>query len=272
ILARFVWVGLMFLAGMNLNRVWGRPLLVLVVVLGIVQTAVAEGFSFDHFGNILRDFSEGDSSDIPTGSPGWFLALIGALIFRNPAMRPIVIIGIWLLVGIFAARQGVRWRDKYSPRNAALGAAVSALLWALLFILPTLLVSAAVNAEVMRESTADNLLPVVNTRLAGGFVLTMVLTVVSIIASFPIGVALALGRRCTLPLVKWVCTIFIELVRGVPFITVLFLGMLLVPLVDPSLSNGDNVIRARVGTTMFSAAYLAENVRGGLQSIPPGQE
>lgn len=272
ILARFVWVGWMFFVGMNLNRVWGRPLLVLVVVLGIVQTAVAEGFSFDHFGNILRDFSEGDSSDIPTGSPGWFLALIGALIFRNPAMRPIVIIGIWLLVGIFAARQGVRWRDKYSPRNAALGAAVSALLWALLFILPTLLVSAAVNAEVMRESTADNLLPVVNTRLAGGFVLTMVLTVVSIIASFPIGVALALGRRSTLPLVKWVCTIFIELVRGVPFITVLFLGMLLVPLVDPSLSNVDNVIRAMVGTTMFSAAYLAENVRGGLQSIPPGQE
>jgi His/Glu/Gln/Arg/opine family amino acid ABC transporter permease subunit len=272
LLARFVWVGWMFFAGMNLHRVWGRPLLALVVVLGVVQTAVAEGFRFDDFGSIFRDFSE-ESSDIgPRGSLGWILALIVALVFKNPAARPLVIVGIWLFVGIFAARQGVRWRDKYSSRNAVLGVVLSGGLWLILFILPTVLVGAAVSAETMRESTAENLLPTVDTRRWGGFLLTMVLTVVSIIASFPIGVALALGRRSSLPLVKWVCTVYIELVRGVPFITVLFLGMLLVPLVDPSLSNVDNAIRAMVGTTMFSAAYLAENVRGGLQSVPPGQE
>ncbi|NWF69594.1 MAG: amino acid ABC transporter permease [Chloroflexi bacterium] len=115
-------------------------------------------------------------------------------------------------------------------------------------------------------------LPISDTRRWGGLLLTLVLSAVGIIASFPLGVLLALGRRSHLPVISLVCTLFIELVRGVPLITVLFMAQLLVPLINPNLAEVDNVFRAMVGITIFSAAYLAENVRGGLQSIPHGQE
>ncbi len=107
----------------------------------------------------------------------------------------------------------------------------------------------------------------------GGVLLTMLLTVVGIVGSFPIGVALALGRRSNLPVVSFFSTLYIEVVRGVPLITVLFMSMLMVPFVIPSLGGPDSApYRAMVAVTLFSAAYLAENVRGGLQSLPPGQE
>jgi len=106
----------------------------------------------------------------------------------------------------------------------------------------------------------------------GGLFLTFLLTAVGIVISFPIGVLLALGRRANgLPVVKYFCIGVIELVRGVPLITVLFLASLALPLVNPSFSEIPNAVRAMVAITIFSAAYLAENVRGGLQSIPPGQ-
>ena len=115
-------------------------------------------------------------------------------------------------------------------------------------------------------------LPITDTRRWGGLLLTIMLTMVGIIASFPLGVLLALGRRSKLPVVSTVSTLYIEFVRGVPLITVLFMAQLLVPLVNPALAEVDNVFRAMVGITLFSAAYLAENVRGGLQAIPHGQE
>lgn len=114
-------------------------------------------------------------------------------------------------------------------------------------------------------------LPLTDTRRWGGLMLTILLTVVGIIASFPIGVLLALGRRSNLPAIKYFCILYIEFVRGVPLITVLFMAQLLVPLVDPSLAEFPNVFRAMVGITLFSAAYLAENVRGGLQAVSHGQ-
>ncbi len=117
-----------------------------------------------------------------------------------------------------------------------------------------------------------NILPLTDTRRWGGLMLTVMLTVVSIIASFPLGVLLALGRRSSLPVISTASTLYIEFVRGVPLITVLFMAQLLVPLVNPRLAEVDSVFRAMVGITLFSAAYLAENVRGGLQAIPPGQE
>jgi His/Glu/Gln/Arg/opine family amino acid ABC transporter permease subunit len=105
----------------------------------------------------------------------------------------------------------------------------------------------------------------------GGFLLTVILTIYGIVASFPIGVLLALGRKSDLPAVKYGCTLYIELVRGSPFITVLFFGQLLIPLINPSLADVPGTIRALVATIAFSAAYLAENVRGGLQALPHGQ-
>lgn len=106
----------------------------------------------------------------------------------------------------------------------------------------------------------------------GGLFLTFILTAVGIVVSFPIGVLLALGRRAEgLPAVKYFCIGVIELVRGVPLITVLFLASLALPLVNPSFSEVPGAVRAMVAITIFSAAYLAENVRGGLQSVPSGQ-
>lgn len=114
-------------------------------------------------------------------------------------------------------------------------------------------------------------LPVVGTNLWGGLMLTLLLSSSGIVLSFPLGVLLALGRRSDLPVIKWFCIGYIELIRGVPLVTVLYMGSLLLPLFLPGGESIDQLIRAMVAVTLFSAAYLAENVRGGLQSIPKGQ-
>ncbi len=112
----------------------------------------------------------------------------------------------------------------------------------------------------------------VDSGLYGGLMLTILLTVVGITFSFPLGVALALGRRSSLPVVKYASIAYIEAIRGVPLITLLFMGMVMLPLFLPtSMPNPPGVTRVMVAITLFSAAYLAENVRGGLQSIPKGQ-
>ncbi len=113
--------------------------------------------------------------------------------------------------------------------------------------------------------------PLIKTNLWGGLLLTFLLTVVGIMFSFPIGVLLALGRRSALPIVRWFSVTYIELVRGVPLISILFMAQLMLPLFLPDGWTVDRVVRAMVGITLFSAAYLAENVRGGLQAIPKGQ-
>ncbi len=114
-------------------------------------------------------------------------------------------------------------------------------------------------------------LPLVKTNLWGGLMLTLLLSVSGIVLSFPLGVLLALGRRSNLPIVKIFCIGYIELIRGVPLVTVLYMGSLLLPLFLPGGESIDQLVRATVAVTLFSAAYLAENVRGGLQSIPNGQ-
>lgn len=111
----------------------------------------------------------------------------------------------------------------------------------------------------------------IRTNVWGGFLLTLILASVSIVCSFPLGVLLALGRRSNLPVIKWFCIIYIEFIRGIPLLTVLFIAQLIVPLFLGSGMNLDNVLRAIIGFTLFSAAYLAENVRGGLQALPRGQ-
>jgi general L-amino acid transport system permease protein len=114
-------------------------------------------------------------------------------------------------------------------------------------------------------------LPNISTTVWGGLLLTILLSVVGIGLSFPFGVALAVGRRSNLPAVRWICIAYIELIRAVPLITILFMGFLLFPLFLPEGVRIDNVIRAMGGLVVFSAAYVAENVRGGLQAIPRGQ-
>jgi len=114
-------------------------------------------------------------------------------------------------------------------------------------------------------------LPKVETTAWGGLLITLLLAVGGIVLSFPIGVLLALGRRSSLPVVKVFSILFIEVIRGVPLITILFMFSIILALFLPAESRIDRVLRALIGMTLFSAAYMAENVRGGLQSVPPGQ-
>jgi general L-amino acid transport system permease protein len=111
----------------------------------------------------------------------------------------------------------------------------------------------------------------VSSNLWGGLLLTVLLASVGILLSFPLGVLLALGRRSTLPAIRTLSTAYIEVIRGVPLITILFMADILLPFFLPGEIRIDRVTRAMGGITLFSAAYVAENVRGGLQAIPSGQ-
>ena len=124
---------------------------------------------------------------------------------------------------------------------------------------------------LIRGLSGSTRLPQVETGLWGGLMLTILLSVIGIVASFPLGVLLALGRRSRLPVVRGFCVAYIEIIRGVPLISVLFMAMLMLPLFLPADVRVDAVVRVIVAITLFSAAYLAENVRGGLQSVPNGQ-
>lgn len=105
----------------------------------------------------------------------------------------------------------------------------------------------------------------------GGLMLNILLATTGIVFSFPLGVALALGRRSNLPVVKLLCVVFIEVMRGMPLITLLFMSQVLVPLAFPENFPLNSVTRAAIVIVLFTAAYMAENVRGGLQALHPGQ-
>jgi general L-amino acid transport system permease protein len=111
----------------------------------------------------------------------------------------------------------------------------------------------------------------VDTSLWGGVLVTIVVSWVGIVFSLPIGILLALGRRSTMPAVKLFSVIFIEFVRGVPLITVLFMASVMLPLFVPDAWSPDKLLRALIGIAMFASAYMAEVVRAGLQAIPKGQ-
>lgn len=114
-------------------------------------------------------------------------------------------------------------------------------------------------------------LPVVDTRLWGGLLVTLVVSVVGIVASMPVGIALALGRRASIPLIRIFSIAFIEFWRGVPLITVLFFATYMLPLFVPAGFTIDGLMRALIGIALFAGAYQAEVIRGGLQAIPRGQ-
>ena len=114
-------------------------------------------------------------------------------------------------------------------------------------------------------------LEAVDTHQWGGLMLTLLLALCGMIASFPVGVVLALGRRSKMPVIRTFCTTYIEIWRGVPLITVLFMASVMLPLFVPEEVVFDKLLRALIGIVMFQSAYMAEVVRGGLQAIPKGQ-
>jgi general L-amino acid transport system permease protein len=111
----------------------------------------------------------------------------------------------------------------------------------------------------------------VETREWGGLLVTLVISFTGIIFSLPLGILLALGRRSELPIIRTLCVIFIEFWRGVPLITVLFFATYMLPLFLPGNWKIDGLLRVLIGVVLFSGAYMAEVVRGGLQAIPRGQ-
>ncbi|WP_047308733.1 amino acid ABC transporter permease [Rhodopseudomonas palustris] len=114
-------------------------------------------------------------------------------------------------------------------------------------------------------------LPIVDTRMWGGLLVTLVVSVTGIVASMPVGIALALGRRSTIPLIRIFSVAFIEFWRGVPLITVMFFATYMLPLFLPGNFTIDNLVRVLIGIALFAGAYNAEVIRGGLNAIPRGQ-
>jgi general L-amino acid transport system permease protein len=133
------------------------------------------------------------------------------------------------------------------------------LLWFIAFMVTLWLISGGFGLSAVR------------TNLWNGLLLTLFVAVISIVLSFPLGVLLALGRQSVLPVVHWLSVTYIEVIRGLPLIGILFMAQVMVPLLLPPQVSVDQLLRAIIGLTLFSAAYLAETVRGGLQSIPKGQ-
>ena len=162
----------------------------------------------------------------------------------------VILVGMLILL-IVTALVGKQLGQKFPSLGSWLP-----LLWLLAFGLNVWLILNANNIRLDRIS---------------GLMLTIPIAIVSIVLCFPFGVLLALGRQSELPIVRWLSIAYIELVRGFPLITILFMAQVMLPLVLPPDVRPDRVVRAIAGFTIYSAAYLAENVRGGLQSIPRGQ-
>ena len=178
------------------------------------------------------------------------LAVVG---FTLPVLRQVKILlfFLWILVSVSPSIAN----SKEAKRS--------------LFI--TWTVAVAILILLMRGGSSESLIIVPGSSIYGGFALTWLLAIFGIAISFPFGVLLALGRTSTLPIIRIICTAIIELVRSVPFITWLFFGSVMLTLFLPKGVEFDEVVRAIVVTSIFSAAYLAEIVRGGLQSIGKGQ-
>ncbi len=137
------------------------------------------------------------------------------------------------------------------------------------WLLPAWIVMLAIFFTLMYGDVMG--LEKVETDRWGGLPLTIMLSVLSMMMAFPIGMVVALGRRSSLPAIRTVCTIYVELIRGVPLISVLFMASFMFPLFMPVGMSIDVLVRVIIGITLFAAAYMAEVIRGGLQAIPKGQ-
>lgn len=226
----------------NLFSTWYNALLT-ILSLGFVYVVLRTVLTW-----AIRDANR---EVIPTN-------LVNLLIGRYPrehAWRVLVSLGVLILLTVLTWVSR-RQPGRRIPRWLIVG-------WVLSFPVITLLLRGF--------GRTTPVMPLVPLDMWSGLLLTLVLAVVGIVASFPLGVLLALGRRSKLPATKVLCTVYIETIRGVPLITVLFMSQLMLPLFLPPQIRLTTVVRALTGITLFSAAYTAENVRGGLAAIPRGQ-
>ncbi|MEM7444559.1 MAG: amino acid ABC transporter permease [Pseudomonadota bacterium] len=160
-------------------------------------------------------------------------------------------------------------RTRINSNPVAFGLSGFALVWIALALIQIVL--STLGLSPLSTGGIDTGLEHVGNRSWGGLPITLGLALIGCGVAFPIGIVLALGRRSQMPAIRFVCVIYIEFIRGVPLITILFMATFLFPLFMPEGVNIDNLLRAQVGMILFAAAYLAEVVRGGLQAIPKGQ-
>ncbi len=218
------------------------------------------------------------------------LIAAGAVGDRRPTLAALVPL-LSLAVGLFAFAlmegteelQIAGWRGALAASRfvVTLSAAV-ALLAALVAVfgtrdhpsarrIATVWIVVAVLEVVYFAVAIDFGLTPVETPLWGGLLVTLVVAIVGMVSSLPLGVLLALGRRSRMPVVRLMSVVFIEFWRGVPLITVLFMASVMLPVFLPPGVTFDKLLRALIGVALFSSAYMAEVVRGGLQAIPRGQ-
>lgn len=180
---------------------------------------------------------------------------------RLPLAVPLVLAGV---LGWVAGRFLGRAISRLAGGRRFLGG-----LWAATLAMSLVILT---DFEVGRpEFDPAQVLPLVQPSVWSGIVLTLVLATVTILLSFPLGVLLALGRTSRLPVIRLSCITIIEVVRGVPLITILFMAQVMLPMFLPLNLSIDRVVRAIAGMTIFTAAYLAEVIRGGLQAVPREQ-
>ncbi|MDT8326061.1 MAG: amino acid ABC transporter permease [Roseovarius sp.] len=170
---------------------------------------------------------------------------------------------LYPLLALAGVAAGYLVYSKFVARNFAAGffggiAAAVAVIW--------------IGGLLIPETASGNaMLKAVPSRNLGGFMLNMMLGVTCVSLSVPIGIALALGRQSHLPIVKMICVVFIEFIRGVPLITLLFVASVMLAYFFPPESTVDLFLRVVIMITMFSSAYIAEVIRGGLAALPKGQ-
>lgn len=217
-----------------------------VVLMGI---SLLFGLSAGRWGSIIRSLGVGLG------------ALLGVLALLPIGMPAQLVMGVSL--ALLAAGYILGLKTPIPSRWLAAAWVVS---------LPATFILLHGGIELERLGITWSFAPLVDPGLYGGLMLTLMLSVVGIALSFPLGVLLALGRRSTLPVIRTFSIGYIELIRGVPLITLLFMGMTMLPLFIPGgWGSPSGLVRVMTAITLFSAAYLAENVRGGLQAIPKGQ-
>jgi general L-amino acid transport system permease protein len=238
---------------------------------GVSWTADFLSGFFDSFGNAGTKLAEVGAAK---GAIGLLLVLLGKIIALIGVAFSLLIWPLtWLRDQIQAAGNPI-WAD-----FAATAAIVSIALFVLnggfrtgwRSLIVSLVTFAAIGIVIAIMGLDRGGLPVVDTRLWGGLLVTLVVSVTGIVASMPIGIALALGRRSTIPLIRTFSVAFIEFWRGVPLITVLFFATYMLPLFLPAGFTVDGLVRALIGIALFAGAYQAEVIRGGLQAIPRGQ-
>ncbi len=163
--------------------------------------------------------------------------------------RPLLVAGLWLLGGVPLLWQAFPWRT---------------------LVVPCLFVALPLLSWIILQGGVLGL-PLVETSRWGGLMLTLLISSIGITISLPFGIVLALGRRSSLPLLRWLSVGFIEVWRGVPLIAVLFMASVMLPFLLPPGVEFDKLLRCLVGVVCFTSAYMAEVVRAGLQAVPKGQ-